>query len=217
MTERLRSRWLAGAGAVLLVLSMSGMVAAASSEDGSTTESTDPVTPAFVDANGNGIDDACETEPVVAAPDAALAAWTFADANADGLISVPEAAHTTWTGGANCNHGGYVSGVANASGDTDETDATETTDETDAPAADCPIVVPETPAEPPVEGAPTLEIAPNAHGVAVSEVAGSPAVGGKNCNHGGAVSEAAHAAKDPHVKATHGSHGKGHGKGHGKP
>jgi hypothetical protein len=37
----------------------------------------------------------------------------------------------------------------------------------------------------------TEDTAPNAHGKAVSEVAQSDAVGGKNCNHGGAVSEAA--------------------------
>lgn len=213
MTQRLRSRWLAGAGAVLLVLSMSGMVAAA--EDGSTTESTDPVTPAFVDANGNGINDACETEPVVAAPDVALAAWTLADANADGLISVPEAAHTTWTGGLNCNHGGYVSGVANG---TDETEDSESAD-ADAPTAECPPAEDAPVVEAPADEAPVVEVepAPNAHGVAVSAVAGSPAVGGKNCNHGGAVSEAAHAAKGAHGNATHDSHGKGHGKGHGKP
>jgi hypothetical protein len=50
-------------------------------------------------------------------------------------------------------------------------------------------------------------------------VAGTTAVGGKNCNHGGAVSEAAHAAKGPHGNAAHlkADHGKGHGKDHGKP
>ncbi|HEU4571804.1 MAG TPA: hypothetical protein VFR93_03890, partial [Candidatus Limnocylindrales bacterium] len=86
--------------------------------------------------------------------------------------------------------------------------ATETTDETtDAPA-------------------------PNAHGKAVSEVAKSDAVGGKNCNHGGAVSEAAHkdraadkeardaakaardAARDAAKAARSAAH---HGKGHGGP
>jgi hypothetical protein len=203
MTERLRSRWLVGAGAMLLVLSMSGVVSAAAD----LTE----VAPVYVDINGNGIADNCETEPASADAEAAASALAAADLDADGVISVSEAARSPWIGGLNCNHGGYVSGVANA---TDETDGTETTDEADAPAADCPVVTPETPAEAPVEGAPTVEVLPNAHGVAVSEVAASTVVGGKNCNHGGAVSEAAHAAKAAHVKA---NHGKGHGKGHGKP
>ena len=43
-----------------------------------------------------------------------------------------------------------------------------------------------------------LDPAPNAHGKAVSEVAHSEAVGGKNCNHGGAVSDA---AKKDHAAA----------------
>ena len=34
------------------------------------------------------------------------------DVNADGVISVTEAAHSGWVGGKNCNHGGYVSRVA---------------------------------------------------------------------------------------------------------
>ena len=43
----------------------------------------------------------------------------------------------------------------------------------------------------PLASAATIDLAPNAHGKAVSDVARSDAIGGKNCNHGGAVSEAA--------------------------
>jgi hypothetical protein len=41
-----------------------------------------------------------------------------------------------------------------------------------------------------------VDEAPNAHGKSVSDVAQSGAIGGKNCNHGGAVSEAAHKDQD---------------------
>ena len=81
-----------------------------------------------------------------------------------------------------------------------------------APAECTPPVVPAPVVEAPVD------TSPNAHGKAVSAVAQSDAVGGKNCNHGGAVSAAA--KKDhsgPHGNAAKGSHGKGKGKGHGKP
>ncbi len=66
-------------------------------------------------------------------------------------------------------------------------DATDETTEDAAPAAEeeaCEEVAapePETPLDP---------TAPNSHGAWVSWVAGSEAVGGKNCNHGGAVSVA---------------------------
>ena len=70
----------------------------------------------------------------------------------------------------------------------------------------------------PTTGAPVLDPAPNAHGVAVSTVAQSAAVGGKNCNHGGAVSEAAKAAHglNADAAAKRAAHlAKHHGKGHG--
>ncbi|MEP6639766.1 MAG: hypothetical protein ABJC39_10495, partial [Chloroflexota bacterium] len=76
----------------------------------------------------------------------------------------------------------------------------------DAPAAVCPVA----PVVAPVVVDPNVPVAPNAHGLAVSLVAQSTAVGGKNCNHGGAVSEAAHAAnaaktasKAAHVHGVH--------------
>ena len=39
-------------------------------------------------------------------------ALTAADLDHDGAISVSEAAQSDWVGGKNCNHGGYVSSVA---------------------------------------------------------------------------------------------------------
>jgi hypothetical protein len=241
MLHRFRITWLAVGGSLLLVLSMSGLVGAANLvTDGSTQ------TPlAFVDINGNGVADTCETG-ATADTVAAAAALAAADLNGDGTISVDEAAQSSWTGGVNCNHGGYVSSVAQTSTDTcdttdqsagdsqDTADSTEnanedstensnedsadqTTDsstttvstvttttttpttptcsststDTTAPTTTvCPVVAPVAPAG----GAPVVDTAPNAHGLAVSAVANSTAVGGKNCNHGGAVSAAAHAA-----------------------
>lgn len=91
-------------------------------------------------------------------------------------------------------------------------DATDcTADETAAPAqADAPTceVAPATePTDEPATVEPTApeDLAPNAHGKAVAAVAHSDAVGGKNCNHGGAVSQAAHdanqAARDARAAA----------------
>jgi hypothetical protein len=266
MLHRFRTSWLAGGGALLLVLSMSGLAAAAPLV-------SDTPTNTFQDVNGNGIDDACETAP---APDsvAAAAAFTAADLDGNGTISASEAAQSGWVGGPNCNHGGYVSSVAKTSTDScdqadnsgdnttesaDEsqgdptegttedsgdqvTDASTTTastttastttattttttctpastdpsTDTTAPApAVCPVV---TPVAPTGGTAPVVDTAPNAHGVAVSTVAQSAAVGGKNCNHGGAVSEAAKAAHGlkPNQAAKRAAHlAKHHGKGHG--
>lgn len=243
MLHRSRNAWLAGGGALLLVLSMSGLAGAANL----VADTTTPTPATFVDVNGNGIADTCETA-VTADTIAAAAALTAADLDGDGTISVTEAAQSGWVGGVNCNHGGYVSSVAGTSTDTcDATDqsagdsqdsqnsqnATEnanegSTDSTNEDAIDqatdastttvstvtttttpacsqtttdtsttapttavCPVVAPVAP----VGGAPVVNTSPNAHGLAVSTVANSTAVGGKNCNHGGAVSEAAHAAK----------------------
>jgi len=218
MFRNLRSTWLAGSGAVILVLSMSGLAAAATLVDDTT-----PATIAtFEDLNGNGIDDDCETAVVVNA-DAVTAAMSAVDTNADGVISTTEAAHSSWVGGKNCNHGGYVSTVAHSTADAcDETEAPEaTTDESgdsdefdhagietstgtapvaaadcteDAPAADetdaatdaaraaCQAAL--------AAGTPIV-LAPMTH----VELAQSDVIGGKNCNHGGAVSDANKAAK----------------------
>ena len=118
MVHHMRSKWLAGTGAVLLALSMTGLAAAATVVDDTTATLA-----TFEDLNGNGIDDDCETA-VVANTDAVTTALTVVDANADGVVSTTEAAHSDWVGGANCNHGGYVSTVANSTSDTcDEGDA----------------------------------------------------------------------------------------------
>ena len=279
MLHRFRTQWLAGGGALLLVLSMSGLAAAASVATDGDSASQDVTLPAgdstpsvtFTDLNGNGIDDTCET---AVTPDgvAAAAALAAADLDANGTISVSEAAQSGWVGGANCNHGGYVSSVAKTStdgcdqadesgGDTNESadesngDATDgtaedsndqgsdpstttvttttvsttttpttpttctptstdpSTDTTDTAPAVCPVVAP---VVAPTDGtAPAVDTTPNAHGVAVSTVAQTNAVGGKNCNHGGAVSAAAHGLK-PDQAAKRAAHlAKHHGKGHG--
>ena len=142
MLHRYRTRWLAGGGALLLVLSMSGMAAAASIVSDTTSDTQDATQPTgdstpsltFQDLNGNGIDDACET---VVTPEtvAATAALIAADLDGNGTISVSEAAQSGWIGGTNCNHGGYVSSVAKTSTDTCDTtdqnagDTTESADE----------------------------------------------------------------------------------------
>ena len=270
MLVRLRSMALAWGGAMVLIMSATGLVAASSlagdSAPASDTSVTTTDTPAtFTDTNGDGIDDTCQ-DAVVADQAAADAAVKAADTNGDGNISVSEAAQTDWIGGANCNHGGYVSSVANASGgdcsagtpdnSTDTPDgstetpnssetgdqgkdaneaanealqapgadtgdcstggAAPTTQQTDTPT----VCQPTTPTAPTVDGQAPTDTAPNAHGKAVSTVAqDQTAVGGKNCNHGGAVSEAAHQGKGEHGNAAKhaGQHGKGHGKGHQAP
>ena len=242
MFARVRNLSVAGGSALALTILLSGVVAAATVLSAITVVNSDPTAPVvdtsktFEDVDGNGIDDDCQTGDVVADPVAAASAEAAVDANGDGTISVSEAAQSDRTGGTNCNHGGYVSGVATTQCDTadapedsstsgsdedgaqqgdeegaetgdavetdetDETDATETTDEdcTDATTAeeDAPAeceTTPTAPVDEPATVEPTApeDLAPNAHGKAVAEVAQSDAVGGKNCNHGGAVSEAA--------------------------
>ena len=275
MLSRLRSTLLAWGAALVLVVSASGVVAAANlvgdtaPTDGTLTTPTVTDTSAtFEDLNGDGIDDDCQ-DAVVANQTAADAAVKAADTNGDGTISVSEAAHTGWVGGKNCNHGGYVSDVSRVSGDdcaagtpdgsdegagggtptgtlmadrdegsdgdADAGDATEsetdkgdqadcsgdtqpvTTTQDQTPTAECQT----TPAAPTTtsDGQAPEDTAPNAHGLAVSTVAHSAAVGGKNCNHGGAVSAA---AKKDHGAGVHGKaakqpKSKGHRWGHNKP
>lgn len=198
MKRRVRTGWLAGSGAMALVLALTGSVMGATL----VTDTEPAETPVvFTDLDGNGVDDVCQ-EAVVADPDAAAAAFAAADLDADGTISVTEAAHSGWTSGTHCNHGGYVSQVATAAdeacdeGTTDPAvEVTATTDactdvedeETDEATTEDAVCVP--------VAAPALDpsfdaTAPGAHGAWASLVAASDAVGGKNCNHGGAVSEA---------------------------
>jgi hypothetical protein len=212
MLNRLRSTWLAGGGAVLLVLSMAGMSAAAVLAADTPTVVTDPAEPVvidtsrtFEDVNGDGIDDDCAVSPVVADAPAAAAAFLLVDTDHDGTISTTEAAHSDWVGGVNCNHGGFVSWVSNGSGEeTDETDETEATDAAVSPTLltfedvngdgiddDCAASA--VTADPAAAAAAFLLVDTNADGkISTTEAAHSTWVGGKNCNHGGFVSWVAH-------------------------
>jgi hypothetical protein len=244
MFKRMRTSGLAGTGAVLLVLSIAGFVAAASIAKVGVDPTVDPTptTQGFVDVNDDGIADTCQPDVVVNAEVAAGAA-ALADLNGDGQISVSEAAQSWFIGGANCNHGGYVNGVAHACGaavpvvaavpaasaessptvaevpaaspsssplttiaaPTTECVPTEADQapETTAPAVCVAPVAPLAPVAPSPSAVidatlttvPTVLTSPNDHGKKVSAVAHSTAIGGKNCNHGGAVSEAAHQDK----------------------
>jgi len=219
MLHHVRSKWLAGGGAVLLAFSMTGLAAAATLVDDTT-----PATLAtFEDLNGNGIDDDCETA-VTANPDAVTLAMAAVDTDADGVISTTEAAHSDWVGGVNCNHGGYVSMVARSSGDdcdaaetpegpeattdedaSDEGDhaANETSTGEPTVAADCSEEAPDAAesdaakdaaraaCEAALAAGTPIVLVPMTH----VELAQSDIVGGKNCNHGGAVSDANKAAK----------------------
>ena len=228
MLARIRSIWLAGGGALALTLALSGVVAAGailSAFTAPTTTTTVDNTASFEDLDGNGIDDDCEQAAVVPNPSAAASAEAAVDLNADGTISVSEAAQSDRVGGTNCNHGGYVSWVAHgacgtaeapasssepaassepepaASGDEDANEDGESADcaedTTDTETSECEDAGPAASGEPPASseplasGEPVTDEAPNAHGKAVSTVAQSDAIGGKNCNHGGAVSAAA--------------------------
>jgi hypothetical protein len=251
MLTRLRSTWLAGGGAVLLAIAVSGAVAASSILTAISPPATDPTpvaevvldtTKTFEDVDGDGVDDDCDDAAAV--DEAAAAAATLAaDLDGDGTISVSEAAHTDWVGGTNCNHGGYVSAVAHADGTcveaspaTAETVSVVLTAQADEAACDVPAAEPvveeeaptecaaTTPVAEPVVETPPADLAKNAHGKAVSGVAhDKAAVGGKNCNHGGAVSESAKAAKAERDAAkaekraarelkAHGHKAKAHGK-----
>ena len=240
MLKRLRSTWLAGGGAVLLALSLSGVVAAAALVTAITTPQVDEAPPVdadttltFEDLDGDGVDDDCDDE-VVDDEAAATEAEAAVDLNSDGVISTSEVAQSGRIGGKNCNHGGYVSTVAHGEDCDDDADAVLVADPAcDEPAEEEPVEDTEDPAEEPVvcETAPVVEepveepvdLAKNAHGKAVSKVAhDKDAVGGKNCNHGGAVSEAAkkdQAAKDAAKAAAKADKARNHAdkaKSHGK-
>jgi hypothetical protein len=205
---------------VLAVVLLLAVVAATQlSQSASNASPPTGMVAAFVDANGNDIDDSCE-DPNTVVPDetAAAEAETAVDLDGDGTISVSEAAQSDRIGGKNCNHGGYVSWVAHGScpdpapaepvtepvtgpaldaepvvadACADEPTTEEPTDETTVAETDCVEV-------PPPDRDPALDEQKNGHGKWVSSVARSDAIGGKNCNHGGAVSEA---AKNDHEAA----------------
>lgn len=191
---RLRSAPVAAAISILFVLLIAGLAAANTilyptivNKAGTTATTLSTTTAAtaaaFVDVNGNGVADSCE-QNVVADPAKAAAEAAAVDANHDGTISVREAAHSDRIGGKNCNHGGYVSSVASGTETAGDEDANET-DDTQKDATCVPVA-------PPARD-PALDGHKNSHGKWVSSVAQSDAIGGKNCNHGGAVSDAAKA------------------------
>ena len=187
----------------------------------SSTQGPTGLVAAYVDLNGNGIDDTCETEEVLADAAAVAASDAEVDLNGDGTISVSEAAQSDRIGGPQCNHGGYVSWVAHGScpdpTPTPEAPALVTgpapedaTDEATTESTGCDQATDEPTDEastdeaaddtttdsvcvevPPPDRDPALDEQKNGHGKWVSSVAKSDAIGGKNCNHGGAVSEAA--------------------------
>jgi hypothetical protein len=115
-----RSTWLAASGSLLLILSLSGLVA------GAEPPATEPVvavdtTATYEDIDGNGIDDDCQAIPAVDGDPAVVAAELAAvDVDANGIISTTEAAHSARIGGKNCNHGGYVSWIAHQKGECTE-------------------------------------------------------------------------------------------------
>ncbi len=212
----MRTTWLAGSGALFLALVVAGAALGApiltSSEEPAPDQAAPLVVdtaPTFEDADGDSIDDDCDAD-VVADAEAAAAAAAAVDTNADGEISVAEAAQSERIGGANCNHGGYVSDVAQEQCDAVDEDGDPAEGEAEVePPGEC---VEDEDADP--EGtedegakaecvpvaAPTFDPArftgPGAFGAYVSSVAASDALGGKNCNHGGAVSEGVKAAKE---------------------
>ena len=108
-----RSSWLGGATALFLVLSLSGVALGVTPPD---AEPVEPVvvdtTATFEDIDGNGIDDDCQEVAAVEDTTAAAAELLTVDTDADGVISTTEAAHSARIGGKNCNHGGYVSWIA---------------------------------------------------------------------------------------------------------
>ena len=182
MVNRLRTGSVAGSAALVLVLAFSGAVMAA-------VASSDTSAP-FQDVDGDGVDDACQ-EAATENTEAATAAFEAADLNGDGEISVSEAAHSGWTGGTNCNHGGYVSQVAQAddeacaepeTGDTGDDGRDRRRGERPTQQTERPTRRPRTPRRPtrrparksrrPEPETPLDPTVPNSHGAWVAWVAG---------------------------------------------
>lgn len=198
MLTRLRTPGLAVSAALLLVLAVAGTTLGATVLVGSQsvdTEDSPTVDTALTweDLDGDGIDDDCDDE-VVPDPEAVAASDAAADTDGDGVISVDEAARTDRIGGPDCNHGGYVDGVADALDEDEDTDEDEETEEDEESEEEQPAEPCEADEIPPFD--PVLFNGPGAFGAYVSSIAASDVVGGKNCNHGGAVSEAVKAARE---------------------
>jgi hypothetical protein len=152
-----RSRWLAGAAGLFLVLSMSGVAMGVTPPDATPDVDT---TATYEDVDGNGIDDDCQDVVAVVDADAAAAEALTVDTDADGVISTTEAAHSARIGGKNCNHGGYVSWIAHQKGDcttepTEEEPTAEEPGDGDEPAEGETVLLVTTPpdAEPDADAA----------------------------------------------------------------
>lgn len=139
-----RSRWLAGTAGLFLVLSMSGVAMGVTPPDAVPDVDT---TATYEDVDGNGIDDDCQDAVAVADPVAVTAEQATVDTDADGVISTTEAAHSARTGGKNCNHGGYVSWIAQQKHDCVSEPAEEesTAEDGDEPAEGDTVLVVTTP------------------------------------------------------------------------
>ena len=139
-----RSRWLAGTAGLFLVLSMSGVAMGVTPPDAVPDVDT---TATYEDVDGNGIDDDCQDAVAVADPDAVTAEQATVDTDADGVISTTEAAHSARTGGKNCNHGGYVSWIAQHKHDcvTESSEEESTAEDGDEPAEGDTVLVVTTP------------------------------------------------------------------------
>jgi len=137
MTKR-RSTWLGASGALFLILSLSGVAAGATPPDAVPDVVVD-TTATYEDIDGNGIDDDCQDVDAVADEAAGAAELLAADADANGVISTTEAAHSDRIGGENCNHGGYVSWIAHQ----DVTCVDEPTEPVTEPAVELIVAEPE--------------------------------------------------------------------------
>ena len=121
--------------------------------------------------------------PPIALPEVAAAALAAVDRDGDGSISTPEAAQSDWVGGKNCNHCGATSAASRrrsrrygARQSTTGQAATECTSSDRASSRSS------TASARPGRRTPMARPSPRSRHV-------RPSVDGKNCNHGGAVSE----------------------------
>jgi hypothetical protein len=186
-------------------------------DDCETVVVADPVAEASaqaaVDANGDGTVSVTEAAHSDRTGGTNCNHGGYVSSVARGQCATPDTTTTSDESTAGAEDATDTTDAEDATETADAEDATETADAEDATqtadAADCttdPTADPTAEQPTTCDAAPTTatttadtgtadpateDTAPNAHGKAVSEVAQSDAVGGKNCNHGGAVSEAA--------------------------
>lgn len=180
----------------------------------------------FEDLDGNGVDDDCQDAAVAdpAAAEAAEAAVDLdgdgtisvpeaAQSDRTGGKNCNHGGYVSQVATAQCDEGDEADEPTGATDDGSgeqpvgvlavveptEDDAAEACEDEEAaddeePSDDTPVVECVEVAAPVFD--PTTMTGPGAFGAYVSSVAASDAMGGKNCNHGGAVSEAVKAAKE---------------------